>query len=68
MAVGIMMAGLIAAVLGTVLAIVMGLNLSSALIIYGVFGLCGGSIACIGSLPAIRNSARHRSPRNRTAG
>jgi hypothetical protein len=68
MAVGIMIAGLLAAVFGTTLAIAMGLNLSSALIIYGLFGLCGGSIACLASLPAIRNLGRHRSPRNRTLG
>ncbi len=68
MAVGIMIAGLLAAVFGTTLAIAMGLDLSSALIIYGVFGLCGGSIACLASLTTFRNLGRHRSPRNRTLG
>jgi hypothetical protein len=68
MALGIMIAGLLAAVFGTTLAIVMGLNLSAALFFYGVFGVCGGIIACLAGLPILHNLRRHRSSDNRTAG
>lgn len=51
MALGIMIAGLLAAVFGTAVAIAMGLNLSSALIVYGIFGVCGGILACLASVP-----------------
>ena len=60
MALGIMIAGLLAAVFGTVLAIIMGLDLSSTLIVYGIFGVCGGILACLASLPILRNLGRQR--------
>ena len=68
MALGIMIAGLLAAVFGSLAAVVMGLNLSSALIVYGIFGVCGGILACLSGLPMLRNLGRHRAPRNRTLG
>ena len=67
-ALGIMVAGLLAAVLGTSLAIALGLNLSSALFFYGLFGVCGGIVACLAGLPMLRNQRRNSSPDNRTAG
>ncbi len=65
MALGIMIAGLLAAVLGTTLAVAMGLNLSSALMVYGIFGVCGGILACLASVPMLRSLGRARAPRNR---
>lgn len=60
MALGIMIAGLLMAVFGTTLAIVLGLDLSAALLAYGVFGVCGGTIACLAGLPILHNLRRHR--------
>lgn len=68
MALGIMIAGLLAAVFGTAVAIAMGLNLSSALIVYGIFGVCGGILACLASVPMLGNPGRVRAPRNGTLG
>ncbi len=67
MAVGIMIAGLLAAVLGSVLAIAFGLNLGSALILYGIFGLFGGLFACLASFPAVRSFRQQRSHKNSSA-
>lgn len=60
MALGIMIAGLLAAVFGITLAIAFGFNLSSALLVYGLFGVCGGVIACLGGRPFLHNLRRHR--------
>ena len=68
MALGIMIAGLLAAVVGTTLAVAMGLNLSSALMVYGIFGVCGGILACLASVPLLRSPEPDRAPRNRTLG
>ena len=68
MALGIMIAGLLAAVLGTTLAVAMGLNLSSTLMVYGIFGVCGGILACLSSVPMLRSLGRHRASRNRPLG
>ena len=68
MALGIMIAGLLAAVFGTTLAIALGLDLSAALLVYGLFGVCGGIVACLAGLPILRNLRRIRSSSNRTAG
>ena len=65
MALGIMIAGLLAAVSGTVLAVAMGLDFGFALFVYGVFGVCGGVIA---SLPNLRSLGRHGASNNRTLG
>ena len=59
MALGIMIAGLLAAVSGTVLAVAMGLDLGFALFVYGVFGVCGGVFACLASLPILRNQQQN---------
>jgi hypothetical protein len=67
MALGIMIAGLLAAVSGTVLAIALGMDLSFALVVYGLFGVCGGIVACLASFPVLRNLGRHNPPNNRTA-
>lgn len=66
MALGIMISGLLAAVFGTSFAIVMGLDLSFALVVYGVFGICGGILACLAGAPVLRNLGRHRTRHNRT--
>lgn len=68
MALGIMIAGLLAAVFGTAVAIAMGLNLSSALIVYGIFGVCGGILACLASVPMHGNPRRVGASRNGTLG
>lgn len=68
MAVGIMISGLLAAVFGMTLAIAMGFNFGSALFVYGLFGICGGSLACLAGLPILGNYGRHGAPRNRTIG
>lgn len=68
MALGIMISGLMAAAVGTVLAIIMGLDLSSALIVYGIFGVAGGILACLAGVPMMRNLWRQRTPGNRTLG
>ena len=68
MALGIMIAGLLAAVFGTSIAVAMGSNLSVALIIYGIFGICGGILACLASIPVMRNLAPQRIARDRTLG
>ena len=68
MALGIMIAGLLAAVSGTTLAIAMGMDVSLALLAYGLFGIGGGILASVAGLPILRILARHRSPNNRTAG
>ena len=65
MALGIMIAGLLTAVSGTVLAVALGLDLGFALVVYGVFGVFGGVIA---SLPILRNVGRHGASNNRTLG
>jgi hypothetical protein len=64
MALGIMIAGLLSAAFGTTLAVAMGLNLSSVLVVYGIFGVCGGVLACLASVPVLRNLGRHRTSRN----
>lgn len=68
MALGIMIAGLLAAVFGTSIAVALGLNLSSALIVYGIFGICGGILACLASIPMLRNLGQHKAARDRTLG
>lgn len=68
MALGIMIAGLLAAVFGTSIAVAMGSNLSFALIIYGIFGICGGVLACLASIPMMRNLAPQKTARDRTIG
>lgn len=68
MALGIMISGLLAAAFGALLAIVMGLDLSSTLMVYGIFGIGGGILACLTGLPLLRNLGRNRVPRNRTLG
>lgn len=68
MALGIMIAGLLSAVFGTLVAIAMGLDLSFALIVYGAFGICGGIMACIAGLPIMHNLGRNRAPHKRTLG
>ena len=68
MALGIMIAGLLAAVSGTTLAIAMGLDLGAALLVYGLFGVCGGIIASVAGTPVLHNLRRHRARENRTAG
>lgn len=65
MALGIMIAGLLSAVFGTLLAIAMGLDLGLAPIVYGLFGICGGVMACIAGMPVLRNLGRTRGDRNR---
>lgn len=67
MAVGIMIAGFLAAVFGTALALAIGLNVASALLVYGAFGAAGGVLASFGILPLLRNLGRHRTDNNRTA-
>ena len=68
MALGIMISGLLAAAFGTLLAILVGLDLSSTLIVYGIFGVCGGIVAGLAGLPMLRNLGRHRASRKRTTG
>ncbi len=68
MAVGIMIAGFLAAGFGTALALAIGLNIVSALMVYGVFGAAGGVLASFGFLPLLRNLGRQRADNNRTAG
>lgn len=64
MALGIMMSGLIAALVGTVIAVAMGLNLSSALMVYGLFGMGGGVLACLSGAPGFRNLRQSKNIRN----
>lgn len=64
MALAIMISGLLAAAIGTILALVMGLDLSSTLIVYGIFGVCGGILACLTNVPMLRSLGRHRAPHN----
>ena len=66
MALGIMIGGILAAVFGTILAVALGLNLSSAIIVYGVFGICGGVVACLAGRPMLRNLGRHDAAQDRT--
>ena len=68
MAVGIMIAGFLAAVFGTALALAIGLDVASALFVYGAFGAAGGVLASLGILPLLRNLARLSGGNNRTAG
>ena len=68
MALGIMIAGLMAAVFGTALAVVLGLDLGLALVVYGLFGVGGGILACVAGAPSFRNIGPNRSSGNRTAG
>ena len=68
MALGIMMSGLIAAVLGTVMAVAMGLNLGSALVVYGLFGMGGGVLACLSGAPGFRNLRQGKTIQDRTLG
>lgn len=66
MALGIMIAGLLAATFGALIALVMGLDLSSTLMIYGIFGVCGGIFACLVIIPMRHDLGRHHTPHNRT--
>ena len=68
MALGIMIAGLLAAGLGTILAVALGLDLSAAIIVYGIFGICGGVLACLASIPMLRSLGRQKSSHDRTTG
>lgn len=68
MALRIMIAGILAAVFGAIVAVAMGSNLGSALIVYGIFGVCGGVLACLASLPMMRNLAPHKAAQDRTLG
>jgi hypothetical protein len=68
MALGIMIAGLVAAVLGTTLSILLGLDLSFALVVYGLFGVGGGILACFAGAPVLRNLGPQRHSRSRTSG
>lgn len=68
MALGIMITGILAAVFGTILAVAFGLNLSAAIIVYGIFGICGGVFACLASIPMLRNLGRQNPRRDNTAG
>ena len=67
MALGIMIAGLLAAVSGTILAVALGLNLSAAIMVYGIFGICGGLLAGLASIPMLRNLGRPTSRQDNTA-
>ena len=66
MALSIMIAGLLAAVSGTTLAVAMGMDISLAFVAYGLFGIGGGMLACIGQTPELRNFFRHPASHNRT--
>ena len=68
MALRIMIAGLMAAVFGMIVAVAMGSDLGSALIVYGVFGICGGILACLANIPMIHHLAPHKTARDRTLG
>ena len=68
MALGILIAGLLSAVFGTLVAVAMGLNLGSALVVYGVFGICGGITAGLAGLPILRSLGRDSAQNNRTLG
>ena len=68
MALGIMIGGLLAAVFGTILAVALGMNLSFAIVVYGIFGICGGVVACLASSSMLRNLGRRAASRDSTAG
>ena len=65
MSLGILISGLLAAGFGALIAMIVGLDLSSTLFVYGIFGVCGGVLACLAGLPMLRNLGRHRASRNR---